>query len=174
MVGGEALNILFYKELLSEDFEVEPIASVKVMLVDASNISVAVLELIDAVQDVIWIDKLDIVPRLSFEQTALRTVAKLVAKFGAINDELTSDVGEYLVSCSASKGLAEAFGHEIVPISELWKEKITGNHGFDFHSESLGNVISFGEAKYKSSANPYDEAAKQVISLAAAKTECNT
>lgn len=159
------MQVLYYKELISEDFPIPPFAAVKVMLVDASNISVAVRELIGAVQDVIWIDKLDVIPKASFESTALRTVAKLVAKFGAVQDELTSDVGEYLVSFSASQGLEEAFGHAVVPISELWKEKVSGNHGFDFHSESLGSVISFGEAKYKSASNPYDDAAKQVISF---------
>jgi hypothetical protein len=159
------MQVLYYKELMSEDFPVPPVAAIKVMLVDASNIAVAVRELIDAVQDVIWIDKLDVIPKVSFEATALRTVAKLVAKFGAVQDKLTSDVGEYLVSHSASRGLEEAFGHSAVPISELWKEKISGNHGFDFHSESVANVISFGEAKYKASSNPYDDAAKQVISF---------
>lgn len=157
------MQILFYKELNPEDFHVKPTAIIKVMLVNASNISVAVQELIDSTQDLVWIDKLDIVPRASFEQTAIRTVARLVAKFGAIQNKLTSDVGEYLVSYSASKGLDEAFGHSSVPISELWKEKITGNHGFDFHSESQENIISFGEAKYNSNANPYDDAAKQAI-----------
>jgi hypothetical protein len=54
-------------------------------------------------------------------------------------------------------------GHTVFPISELWKEKTTHNHGFDFHTETPDQLLHFGEAKYKKNANPYSEAASQVI-----------
>jgi hypothetical protein len=73
-----------------------------------------------------------------------------------------SIVGEYIISKEGRHTLAEQYSHTAVPLAELWKEKKEGNPGFDFHSESPDNLIIFGEAKYNSSSNPYDDAIKQV------------
>lgn len=44
----------------------------------------------------------------------------------------------------------------------MFKQKISGNHGFDFFSETLSQFIVFGEAKYVSNSNGYGRALEQI------------
>ena len=82
-----------------------------------------------------------------------------------MNGKIESEFGEYMISMSAGDCLQKGLKHTVLPISELWKEKLTGNPGFDFHTETHQGRISFGEAKYSSNDNPYTDAAKQVHSF---------
>ncbi|WP_124097496.1 hypothetical protein [Pseudomonas aeruginosa] len=157
------MYVQYARELNPEDFDPPVAAKVHLILVHAGNISRSIHELIGVISDQTWIERLGVIPRASFERTALRTIAQLVAQFRAADNKLNSNIGEYLVSVSAAQGMEESFGHKVFPISELWKEKVSNNHGFDFHTESNFEVISFGEAKYNSNSNPYDDAADQVL-----------
>ena len=47
-------------------------------------------------------------------------------------------------------------------LQKLWKEKISGNPGFDFHTETPTEFIAFGEAKYRAASNAYNLALKQI------------
>ena len=44
----------------------------------------------------------------------------------------------------------------------MWKERKTGNPGFDFHTLSNTNILVFGEAKYQTHQSPYRKAIQQV------------
>ena len=44
----------------------------------------------------------------------------------------------------------------------MFKQKLSGNHGFDFFSETLSQFIVFGEAKYVSKSNGYGRALEQI------------
>ncbi|NTW33908.1 MAG: hypothetical protein HGB12_15050 [Bacteroidetes bacterium] len=120
--------------------------------------------LITQISDTSWIMSLGVIQQASYFARSKATIKKLVDDiFSKIEDEVTSDFGEYLVSMTAQISLKEKYNHKIVPISELWNKKVSGNPGFDFHSESVAGIIVFGEAKYNSTSNPYRDAIKQII-----------
>ena len=121
-------------------------------------------QMIRHISDMSWIDKLGAVERLSFEARAERTVIKLVKLIKQRSkNKLTEDFGEFLVSDSAQDVLVKQFDHIKVPLAELLKEKVSGNPGFDFHTESASNLISFGEAKYSGTINPHGKALSQIV-----------
>jgi len=116
--------------------------------------------------DTSWIEKFDTIDQVTFEARALRTINSLVTNIlNNVDDKVTSDFGEYLVSESARDTLASHHNHELIPLAELWKEKLSGNAGFDFHSITSTKLIAFGEAKYKSSGNPHTIALEQICSF---------
>jgi hypothetical protein len=138
-------------------------ATVNIIAVKISDVSGYARELINFLSDTSWIKNLSPVGKLTFERTSNRTIEKLVRDFQTIDNTVTSSFGEYMVSICAGQSLGLMLSHTVFPISELWKEKLTNNHGFDFHTESLQQRISFGEAKYNKTSNPYKDAAKQII-----------
>ena len=99
----------------------------------------------------------------SYRINVNRTVAELVNNvMKSVNDEITSELGEYLVSMSSQEVLCKELNHILIPLSELWKEKVKGNPGFDFHTQTPSELISFGEAKYSFNSNPYNTAIEQI------------
>ena len=140
-------------------------AMVSLVAVKIEDVNGYAQELIGILSDTSWINALNAIGKISFEKTALRTIEKLVNDFKTINNAITSSFGEYVVSISAGQSMGLLFNHIVFPISELWKEKLTNNHGFDFHTESPRSLISFGEAKYSKNSNPYTDAASQIINF---------
>lgn len=138
-------------------------ADVWLICVKIDDINSCAKELVTILNDTAWIQQLNAIGKLSLSQTAMRTINKLVNDFKSVQNVITTEFGEYMVSMSASQSLGVLLGHRVFPISELWKEKITHNHGFDFHTETLDKLLNFGEAKYSRKSNPYSVAASQVI-----------
>lgn len=68
-----------------------------------------------------------------------------------------------MISLSAQDALESTLQHRKVPLAEIFKERLTGNSGFDFHTESHSNMVAFGEAKYSGSINPYSNALVQIV-----------
>lgn len=133
------------------------------------NASESIKAVIDEINDDSWIAKLNIVDRTSYEARAVRTVEKIMRECTKSNDTLAKEteydysiVGEYIISREGRDTLVSEFQHAHVPLAELWKEQLSGNPGFDYHSESISNRIIFGEAKYNSTSNPYNDAISQV------------
>jgi len=111
-----------------------------------------------------WIKNLGVVEQLSYSARAKKTIKKLVSEiFEKVESSVTEEFGEYLVSESAKDSLIKHFEHTHIPLAEMWKEKKTGNPGFDFHTESSSNLISFGEAKFSSNSNPHTLALNQIV-----------
>jgi len=120
-------------------------------------------EIITMLTDKSWISKLHAVPQLSYQSRAQKTIEKLVTNIlTKVEDTVTEDFGEYLVSDSAGESLVQIHQHSKIPLAELWKEQMTGNPGFDFHTESASNLIAFGEAKFKTDGSPYSVALTQI------------
>ena len=113
-----------------------------------------------------WIAKLNPVAKMSYEEIALKTISKLVAIFRSVENTVSSDFGEFMISMSSGHCLKEKHNHTVLPLSELWKEKLSNNHGFDFHTLSPEDKFSFGEAKFVSTGNSCTSAAKQVFRFA--------
>ncbi len=132
------------------------------------NASESIASVIEEINDNSWIAKLDIVDRISYTARLKETAIKIMNDCVKFNAELNSNiydysiVGEYIISKEGRKALIEQFSHSYIPLAELWKEKVSNNAGFDFHSESTTNLIIFGEAKYNSTSNPHGDAIDQV------------
>ena len=124
-------------------------------------------KMIHMVCDNSWISALDTISQTAYEKTVERTSEKLKEIFSrqAFDSQLKDDFGEYMISISSIMCLVERLSHKEVPLSELWKEKVTGNPGFDFHTISPEIIFAFGEAKYRSNSNAYSEAAEQVFNF---------
>lgn len=119
------------------------------LIINVNNIKNRADEMIKTIQDTCWLNQLDVVARISYNARAQRTIDKLVNNIlTQVEDEITEEFGEFMISASAQDALVQTFGHVKVPLAELLKEKITGNPGFDFHTETQNNLISFGEAKF--------------------------
>lgn len=115
-------------------------------------------ELSKAVVDKSWVVELDIGAKRAYETIAAKTAKKLVdifenKKFS--DDKISSDFGEIMVSMGSARALETIFSHISIPLAELWKPKLTGNEGFDFHTVCPNKIINFGEAKFSSSGSPY-------------------
>ena len=115
-------------------------------------------ELSKAVVDKSWVVELDVGAKRAYETIAAKTAQKLVdifenKKFS--DDKISSDFGEIMVSMGSARALGTIFSHISIPLAELWKPKLTGNEGFDFHTVCPGKIINFGEAKFSSSGSPY-------------------
>lgn len=130
--------------------------------VKIKNIESRAAEMIEIISNTSWIDKLNAVEKATFMARSQRTIEKLVGLIRSrVEDEITTEFGEFLVSETAQSTLG-ALGHSKVPLAELLKEKVTGNPGFDFHTESESKLIAFGEAKFSSSTNPHPIALNQI------------
>jgi hypothetical protein len=131
--------------------------------IKVSKVSECAREMIDMLADRSWVTSLNVIQRKSYQARSEKTINELVTNiFGKIEDEVTEEFGEYLISHSAGHALEETLTHKRLPLAELWKEKITGNPGFDFHTETSNELIIFGEAKYNASGSPYTVALQQI------------
>lgn len=103
--------------------------------------------------------------RRSYARTASDTAHSLVEVFNAaiVNDRVSGEFGELMVSMGSSRSLDVIFQHISLPISELWKPQSKQNEGFDFHTVCNKNIINFGEAKFLSppASSPVSDAANQ-------------
>ena len=111
-----------------------------------------------------WINKYkkDII-RKSIEERVNRTIEKISNKLKLCeNDIIASEAGEYIISILGKQALSNNLNYIHIPLAELWKEKSSGNPGFDFHSESTNNKIIFGEAKYICGGNAYNSSLSQI------------
>ena len=99
----------------------------------------------------------------SIKIRASRTAEHLSNKLNNFaQDKVTTDIGETVVSELSRLAIVNELEYRDIPLAELFKQKISGNHGFDFFSETLSQFIVFGEAKYVSNSNGYGRALEQI------------
>ena len=133
------------------------------ILVKIKNLRNKVPQIIDEISNASWIQKLDEVPRLSYSIRAKNSIKDITRKILKETDSpLNVDFGQYLISYTGQTSLKEKHNHIKLPLAELFKEKSTGNPGFDFHTESTTELIAFGEAKYSSRGNTHKQAIEQI------------
>lgn len=127
------------------------------------NVEERAKEMVNIISSTSWITKLSSVEAASYSARAKRTIEKLVNEiFEKVSTQISTDFGEYMISMTAQDVLENSFSHRKVPLAELFKEKVSGNPGFDFHTESPSSIIAFGEAKYSGTENPYTKALTQI------------
>ena len=144
--------------------------------VDASDSIAAVLK---EITDTSWISKLSPICQVGYGNRLKKTAEKIVANCNTVLAGHKTGVfdyqtiGEYIVSREGRCALGQGFSHNILPLAELWKERVSNNGGFDFHTESPSEILIFGEAKYNSNCNPYNDAIKQVEGFIADGKDAN-
>ncbi len=157
------MKILNCYKVDNKSYRLAPNADIYVIHVLIDDLSEQVSEMISIIMNKSWISKLSPVDKISLESRAKRTITKLVDEiFKKVTNTITTDFGEYLVSMSAQTALETSLTHHRVPLAELFKEKVTGNPGFDFHTESHTTLVAFGEAKFSGDDSPYSNALSQI------------
>lgn len=132
--------------------------------IKVQNIKLHANEIIKIISDKSWISRLNAIDQVAYEACAGKTITKLISSIlSKVEDKVTEEFGEYLVSHVAQDLLIKSFKHGHIPLAELFKEKLSNNMGFDFHTESSSQIIVFGEAKYSSTGSPYTNAITQII-----------
>ncbi len=144
--------------------EIIKIGNCEVILlgIEVDDIKAYIDKLVKSVSDTSWITSLDKISQISYRANVDKTTDRLVDIFKKSKCKVNGEVGEYIVSLSSMDALEEKHNHIKIPLSELWKSKLIGNDGFDFHTVTELNNINFGEAKYNCRDNPYRVAAMQV------------
>lgn len=133
--------------------------------VQITEVSQVAKKIIEIIEDKCWInDLLDDDDMESFQKRVNPTVKHIVEDIlNKVEDDVSSDFGEYMVSCMSQVILKDNLNHERIMLAELWKEQISGNPGFDFHTYSPNDLLVYGEAKYNATNNPYAIALKQIV-----------
>lgn len=155
------MEIIYHEKVKPSDLPKDAVAESYLFCIKIKDVNTYAKVLLDEINNTSWISELDFVAKMSYEKTANKTIRKLVTIFQSIENEVTASFGEFMISMSSGKCLKEKHSHKNLPLSELWKEKLSNNPGFDFHTLSPSNKFSFGESKYQSSDNAYPSAAKQ-------------
>lgn len=120
-------------------------------------------EITNTIRDESWIENLTPDLKMAYEARARRTINMIINNILVkVKDIVTEDFGEYLISMSAKDALREYKNHKDIPLAELLGKKLAGNSGFDFHSVTHNNIISFGEAKYSEHKTPHQKALSQI------------
>ena len=132
--------------------------------VQPDDLKVTLSQIFYVLSDLSWISNFDEdYIRESFQERAKATLADIYAKITTSStDEVSSDAGEYVVSELAREAIVDKLGYLDIPLAELYNKKKSGNPGFDFHSQSLDEVIIFGEAKYLDDRNAYAKHCKLI------------
>ena len=73
--------------------------------------------------DMSWINKLDVATKIAYEKRANDTISKLIKNvLDKVEDTVTEEFGEILVSTSAKDTLCTHYNHKKISLAELWKE----------------------------------------------------
>lgn len=148
--------------------------SITFIRIDPENLQDTLDKIIKTLMDLSWLSRFDQeYMKDSFRQRAEETIADIQKKFAECSDDkVTKEAGEYVVSELARETLLSQMNYLHIPLAELLGMKVSGNPGFDFHSQNNGsNTVIFGEAKYNSRQSAYDSAIKQVSQFIADKKD---
>ena len=139
-------------------------SNIRFIRIDPENLSVTIKDIIASFSDMSWISKFDEeYVKKSFSKRAEASAQYLADKMKkGVEDGVTRDTGEYVVSELARQALVNELKYLDIPLAELFKEQISRNPGFDFYSANLEQIIIFGEAKYNSRQNAYGKGMEQV------------
>lgn len=151
-----------------------------VSIVHINNIDEIIKTIVDNIIDLNWINNLPQQQHRGIKAAALPTIEyiknvcnnikeaqktkiKLSLKEKKEREQIRKDFGEYAVSLSALQALQTLYEHNTLPLIEILKEKVKGNHGFDYISISPSILFVFGEAKYRNDGSGASAAAKQIV-----------
>jgi len=133
--------------------------------INPTNIELTLKEVFDSLANLSWLNNFDKDWLKEGYQVRAGATVKYIADniIKAGDDKVTSNSGEYVISELARLTLINELSYSNIPLAELIKKQKSGNPGFDFYSENLGNVLLFGEAKYLANQNAYGRAFEQMV-----------
>ena len=141
---------------------------VQFIRIDPEDVSATLAEILKVIMDLSWLKNFDAdYIAQSYQQRAQITIDDIKAKFAVCDEsKLTSDAGEYVVSELSREAIVSNLGYLNIPLAELLGKKVSGNPGFDFHSQNPNtDTVIFGEAKYISTRSAYSSAIAQIKSF---------
>lgn len=146
------------------EFNLDNCQRIRFLRVEIKDLNKTILQIIETLNDMSWINKFDEkYKKESFLSRAVPTAEKLSLQLqNNIDDEITKETGEYVVSEISRQSIVNEFNYLSIPLAELLGRKVTGNPGFDFFTVNDNSTIIFGEAKYLSSQNAYGKGFSQV------------
>lgn len=149
--------------------EYSPI-KVQFFRIDPEDVSNTLADILRTLMDLSWLSKFDQdYEKKAFVSRAQKTIDDIKTKFDqCIDDSITKDAGEYVVSELARETLIAKLDYLDIPLDELVGKKRSGNPGFDFHSQNkITDTIIFGEAKYVATSTAYSSALPQIVDFIA-------
>lgn len=160
------MTIVSHKQIPTSYFSFNNSCDIFLSHVQVTDIQKQATEMITMLSDQSWISDLGILEEASYQARAQRTINYLITSvLSHIANTVSSEFGEFLVSTTAQNFLVTNAFHKKIPLAELFKEKVIGNPGFDFHTEHPLEFIAFGEAKYNAKNSPYTIAFEQIVSF---------
>lgn len=141
------------------------VAKVHFIRIDPEDVSVTLSDILKTLMDLSWLKRFDEdFMAQSFQQRAQKTIDHIKKNFDRCDQGiLTKDAGEYVVSELSREAIVSNLGYLDIPLAEILGKKVSGNPGFDFHSQNCTtNTVIFGEAKYVSAHSAHLSAIKQV------------
>lgn len=158
------MRVTQFLEFDRSNLPLECHCNIYLLLVEIDSVQEQAVSMIQAISDLSWITELHVVDRASYLACAQPTIDRLVNEvFSDVTEPVTGNFGQYLISISAQDALEITFHHNRAPLAEVFKESITENPGFDFHTECPNSIIAFGEAKFSSASSPYNNALSQIV-----------
>ncbi len=131
--------------------------------VEIDDIEERAREMIRTIVDTTWMNEMDIISKASFEACSERTIQKFKSQIlEQVSDEMNTEFGEIMISDTAQCVLVSEANHCKLPLADLFKERVSGNGGFDFHTISSNENIIYGEAKYSGVTSRYADALSQI------------
>lgn len=141
-------------------------AKVQFFRIDPEDVATTLADILRVLMDLSWLSKFDQdYEKKAFALRAQKTIDDIKNKFDqCIDDSITKDAGEYVVSELARETLIAKLGYLDIPLAELVGKKRSGNPGFDFHSQNkITDTVIFGEAKYVAKTTAYSSALPQIV-----------
>jgi hypothetical protein len=140
---------------------IEP--NVRLIRVQPNNLNTTLGDILNTLSSMCWISQMSDVLKQAYHVRAQATIDKLNDDFtnGTVS-EIISNTGEYIVSELTRSSIVNELNYMDIPLGELFKQKATGNPGFDIFTVNTNEQILFGEAKYVANSNAYNNAIKQI------------
>lgn len=140
---------------------IEP--NVRLIRVQPNNLNTTLGDILNTLSSMCWISQMSDVLKQAYHVRAQATIDKLNDDFtnGTVS-EIISNTGEYIVSELTRSSIVNELKYMDIPLGELFKQKATGNPGFDIFTVNTNEQILFGEAKYVANSNAYNNAIKQI------------
>ena len=149
-------------------------AQVRFFRIDPEDFSETLENILRVLMDLSWLNKFDQdYEKTAFDSLAKKTIAHIKNKFEqCVDDGITKDAGEYVVSELARETLITQLNYLDIPLGELLGKQRSGNPGFDFHSQNkVTDTVIFGEAKYVSKTTAYSSALPQIVKFIGARKD---
>ena len=140
---------------------IEP--NVRLIRVQPNNLNTTLGDILNTLSSMCWISQMSDVLKQAYHVRAQATIDKLNDDFtnGTVS-EIISNTGEYIVSELTRSSIVNELKYMDIPLGERFKQKATGNPGFDIFTVNTNEQILFGEAKYVANSNAYNNAIKQI------------